>query len=155
VVVDPNGPLCDCGKHGCLESYVSDRALLATARNEVSEDIRDFDDLLRRATSGDASAVRVFARGGRLLGQEIANLVNIFDPKLILISGEGVRMGEVFFSPVKEAVRQNVMPSLLNDTEIRVIPWSDDVWARAAASVVIGELFNSPMQKEERADRKH
>jgi predicted NBD/HSP70 family sugar kinase len=154
VVVDPNGPLCDCGKHGCLESYVSDRALLATARKEVGEDVRDFDDLLQRATSGNAKAVRVFTHAGQLLGQEIANLVNILDPKLILISGEGVRMGDVFFSAVKEAVRQNVMPSLLNDTEIRVIPWGDDVWARAAASVVIGELFSSPMQKEESAVKK-
>ncbi|MGD0707973.1 MAG: ROK family transcriptional regulator [Anaerolineaceae bacterium] len=154
VVVDPNGPLCDCGKHGCLESYVSDGALLATARKEVGEDIRDFDDLLQRAASGNAKAVQVFTRAGQLLGQEIANLVNILDPKLILISGEGVRMGEIFFSAVKEAVKQNVMPSLLNDTEIRVIPWGDDVWARAAASVVIGELFSSPMQKEESTDKK-
>jgi predicted NBD/HSP70 family sugar kinase len=154
VVVDPNGPLCDCGKHGCLESYVSDRALLATARKGMGEDVRDFDDLLQRATSGNAKAVRVFTHAGQLLGQEIANLVNILDPKLILISGEGVRMGDVFFSAVKEAVRQNVMPSLLNDTEIRVIPWGDDVWARAAASVVIGELFSSPMQKEESAVKK-
>jgi len=154
IVVDPNGPLCDCGKHGCLESYVSDRALLATARKEVGEDVQDFDDLLQRAASGNPKAVQVFARAGRLLGQEIANLVNIFDPKLILISGEGVRMGDVFFSAVKEAVGQNVMPSLLNDTEIRVIPWGDDVWARAAASVVIGELFSSPMQKEDSADKK-
>ncbi|HTX80109.1 MAG TPA: ROK family transcriptional regulator [Longilinea sp.] len=154
VVVDPDGPLCVCGKRGCLESYVSDRALLETARREVGADIRDFDDLLQRAVSGNAKAVTVFTRAGRLLGQEIANLVNIFDPKLILISGEGVRMGDVFFSAVKEAVGKNVMPSLLNDTEIRVIPWGDDVWARAAASVVIGELFSSPMQKEESADKK-
>ena len=133
---------------------MSDRALLATARKEVMRMSAISMILLQRATSGNAKAAQVFTRGGRLLGQEIANLVNIFDPKLILISGEGVRMGEVFFSPVKEAVRQNVMPSLLNDTEIRVIPWGDDVWARAAASVVIGELFSSPMQKEESAGKK-
>ena len=89
----------------------------------------------------------------RLLGQEIANLVNILDPKLILISGEGVRMGEIFFSALRTAFKQHVMPGLVEDTEIRVIPWGDDVWARAAASVVIGELFNSPMQKEESIEK--
>jgi hypothetical protein len=40
------------------------------------------------------------------------------------------------------------MPGLAHDTEIRVIPWDDNVWARAAASVVIGELFNYPIQSE-------
>jgi Transcriptional regulator/sugar kinase len=149
VVVDPEGPLCDCGKHGCLESYLSDRALLATARKEVSPDVADFDDLLQRANAGNAAAALVLTHAGSLLGQEIANLVNILDPKLILISGEGVRMGEIFFSALRAAFRKHVMPGLLEDTEIRVIPWGDDVWARAAASVVIGELFNSPIQKEE------
>jgi predicted NBD/HSP70 family sugar kinase len=149
IVVDPEGPLCDCGKHGCLESYLSDHALLATARKEVGEDIVDFDDLLQRANSGNGPAAMVLTRAGRLLGREIANVVNILDPKLILISGEGVRMGEIFFSALRAAYKQHVMPGLLEDTEIRVIPWGDDVWARAAASVVIGELFNSPMQKEE------
>jgi len=153
IVVDPNGPLCDCGKHGCLESYLSDRALLATARKEVGADVIDFDDLLQRANNGNAAAAMVLTRAGRLLGQEIANLVNILDPKLILISGEGVRMGEIFFSALRTAFKQNVMPGLVEDTEIRVIPWGDDVWARAAASVVIGELFNSPMQKEENSEK--
>lgn len=149
IVVDPNGPLCDCGKHGCLESYLSDRALLATARKEVSEDIQDFNDLLERANYGNSAAAMVLTRAGSLLGQEIANLVNILDPKLILISGEGVLMGEIFFSALRSAFRQHVMPGLAEDTELKVIPWGDDVWARAAASVVIGELFNSPIQKEE------
>jgi predicted NBD/HSP70 family sugar kinase len=115
----------------------------------VGEDIVDFDDLLQRANSGNGPAAMVLTRAGRLLGREIANVVNILDPKLILISGEGVRMGEIFFSALRAAYKQHVMPGLLEDTEIRVIPWGDDVWARAAASVVIGELFNSPMQKEE------
>lgn len=149
IVVDPAGPLCDCGKHGCLESYLSDRALLATARKEVNEDIRDFDDLVQRAQSGNEAAENVLTNAGALLGREIANLVNILDPKLILISGEGVRVGEIFFSALRASFHENVMPGLAEDTEIRVAPWGDDVWARGAASVVIGELFNSPMQKEE------
>ena len=153
IVVDTAGPLCDCGKHGCLESYLSDRALLATARKEVNEDIRDFDDLVQRAQSGNKAAENVLTNAGALLGREIANLVNILYPKLILISGEGVRVGEIFFSALRVSFHENVMPGLAEDTEIRVAPWGDDVWARGAASVVIGELFNSPMQKEESAEK--
>jgi predicted NBD/HSP70 family sugar kinase len=149
VVVDPEGPLCDCGKRGCLESYLSDQAILATAQKEVDASIQDLGQLLVLAQAGNHAAAMVLTRAGRLLGQEIANVVNILDPRLILISGEGVRMGDIFFSALRASFKQHVMPGLAEDTEIRVIPWGDDVWARAAASVVIGELFNSPMQKEE------
>jgi len=149
IVVDPDGPLCDCGKRGCLESFLSDQALLATAHKEVGEDVRDIDDLVSRASDGNINAQNVLTRAGELLGRQIANVVNILDPKLIILSGEGVRMGEVFFSALRSAVAKNVMPGLAKDGEIRMAAWEDDVWARGAASVVIGELFNSPMQKEE------
>jgi predicted NBD/HSP70 family sugar kinase len=155
IVVDPNGPQCDCGKHGCLESFISDRALLTNARRQVSEDVSDIDDLVRRAAEGNAAARSVLASAGTLLGRQVANLVNILDPKLIILSGEGVRMGDAFFKPLLESVTQNVMPGLAEDTEIRLATWEDDVWARGAASVVIGGLFNSPIQKEEAPPNKH
>jgi N-acetylglucosamine repressor len=148
IVVDPSGPFCNCGKRGCLESFLSDRALLATARAETNIDVRDIDDLIQHAKNGNEAAASVLSRAGALLGRELANVVNILDPRLILISGEGVSMGELFFSELRSAFHENVMPGLADDTEIRVIPWGDDVWARAAASVVIGELFNSPIHKE-------
>ncbi len=151
IVVDPEGPLCGCGKHGCLESFLSDQALLATAHKKVGGDVRDIDDLVRRASDGDVKARNVLTSAGELLGRQIANVVNILDPKLIILSGEGVRMGEVFFAALRSAVAKNVMPGLAKDAEIRMAAWEDDVWARGAASVVIGELFNSPMQKEEAA----
>ncbi len=149
IVVDPDGPPCECGKRGCLEAFLSDKALLATARKEIGQDVLDIDDLIGRASAGNPAAHRVLTRAGTLLGRQIANLINILDPKLIVISGEGVRMGEAFFSALRVAVEQNVMPGLAKDSEIRIAAWEDDVWARGAASVVIGELFNSPIQKEE------
>jgi hypothetical protein len=70
------------------------------------------------------------------------------DPRLILISGEGVVVGETFFTAMRGTFRSNIMPGLAEDTEIRVATWGDDVWARGAASVVIGEVFRSPIQPE-------
>jgi predicted NBD/HSP70 family sugar kinase len=148
VVVDPNGPLCDCGKHGCLESFISDRALVNTARREVNPEIADLDELIQRANAGQPEAVQVLARAGKILGIQIANLINIFDPNLIIISGEGIRMGDVFFNPVRAAFHECVMPGLSEDIKIRVDSWGDDIWALGAASLVIGEVFNSPVQKE-------
>jgi len=150
VTVDPNGPLCDCGKHGCLESFISENALVETARREVNPEINDMGDLLRRVKEGKPGAGEVLIRAGTLLGRQMANLVNILDPKLIILSGEGIRMGEVFLSAIRAAFHDNVMPGLAEDTEIRINTWGDDIWALGAASLVIAEIFNSPIQKEER-----
>ena len=149
-LVDPNGPLCDCGRRGCLESMVSDRALVAQMSQATGKEITDLDEVIHLAAAEHADAKSVLAHAGTLLGMQMANLVNLFDPKLIIISGEGTRMGEVFFSAVRTAFHDYVMTGLAEDTEIRVKTWGDDIWALGAASLVIAELFKSPIQKEER-----
>jgi N-acetylglucosamine repressor len=149
IVVNPDGPLCDCGRHGCLETMISDRALVKEARNVLGEEISDLDDLIRCAAIGNLGAIQIMERAGTLLGMQMANLVNLFDPKLIIISGEGIRLGEVFFSAMRSAFHGAVMPGLAQDTEIRVNSWGDDIWALGAASLVIAEVFSSPIQKEE------
>jgi hypothetical protein len=66
---------------------------------------------------------------------------------MIIVSGEGVPWG-TFLSAMQKAIKENAVPELKTDTEIRIKKWGDDVWARGAASLVISELFKSPIQKE-------
>jgi glucokinase-like ROK family protein len=150
IIVRPDGPPCDCGRHGCLESLISDRALVAKARIELGEDITGIGDLVQRVSANHAGAVHILEHAGAILGIQIANLVNIFDPKLIIISGEGTCMGEVFFNPMRRAFTQNVMPGLAEETEIRIKSWGDDIWALGAASLVIAEIFTPPALTEDR-----
>lgn len=152
IMVQQDGLLCDCGRRGCLETLLGDRALVAEAQQKVAADVSDLDDLITRMNSGNAEAAMIFTRAGKLLGRQIANLVNLFDPKLIIISGEGIRMGDVFFSAVRSSFKEGVMPGLEQDTEIRVNSWGDDIWALGAASLVIAEIFISPIQKEGRTN---
>lgn len=151
IMVDPEGPRCDCGRKGCLETLLSDRALIAEARRDISSDVSDLDDLIARMKAGNQDAALIFTKAGQHLGHQIANLVNLFDPKLIIISGEGIRMGDVFFSAMRSTFEEGVMPGLAEDTEIRVNSWGNDIWALGAASLVIAEIFISPIQKEGRA----
>ncbi len=150
IMVDPDGLRCECGRQGCLETVLSDRALVSEAKQKISADVRDLDDLIARMKEGDQNAALIFTKAGKLLGHQIANLVNLFDPKLVIISGEGIRMGDVFFSAVRSTFNEGVMPGLAEDTEIRVNSWGDDIWALGAASLVIAEIFISPIQKEGR-----
>jgi predicted NBD/HSP70 family sugar kinase len=87
--------------------------------------------LIEVAHSGDETACRIFATAGRWLGMGIANLIDIFNPSLILISGEGVRNGELMFAPMREAISAHAVPELLADVEIKIEPLDDDAWRAA------------------------
>ena len=151
-VVQPAGRLCTCGRYGCIETIASEPGLLCTA-NEMAltgklPKVDRLDDLLALAQAGNAEAVRIFSEAGNLLGCSIGNLVNVLNPQMIILGGEGVRMGPVFFEPLCEAVRHTAIPTLLADLTIKIEPWGDDAWARGAASLALRELFESPVHRE-------
>lgn len=152
-VVDPSGPKCDCGKRGCLETFVSDPALLrmaaeAIARGEIKEPIESVDDLIVLAAKGDTTAIAIFRYAGETFGRGIANLINIFNPERIVFGGEGVRAGDFLFGPMRESIAKHALPTLKDDVKIQIEPWGDDAWARGAASLVLRELFESPVHRE-------
>jgi glucokinase-like ROK family protein len=157
VAIDPDGPVCDCGKHGCLEAFASDPAILREARAAIASGAitgltkrtLTIERLIDAAQAGDDTARRIFAEAGRRLGMSIANLINVFNPRLILISGEGVRNGDWMFEPMRGAIRALAVPELLADAEVRIEPMGDDAWARGAASLVLHELFKPPVHAEE------
>lgn len=153
ITINPNGPLCACGKRGCLEAYVGDPGLVRTAqesaaKGKLSASVQTLDELLSLAQAGETAAIQIFAEAGRILGLGIANLINLFNPKKIIISGEGTREGDLLFIPMKESIRQNTMPGLFDPNIIEIAPWGDDAWARGAAGLVLRELFESPIHKK-------
>ena len=86
------------------------------------------------------------------MGRAVANLVNIFNPQRIIICGEGARYGKWLFDPMSAAVDLHTMPGLRQDTLISIEPLGDDAWARGAASLVLRELFESPVHREPISD---
>jgi N-acetylglucosamine repressor len=151
-MIDPDGPACECGKQGCLETFVGDLGLLrsakeAAARGEMQAP-QTIEELTDMAENGDACAKAIFAYAGEIFGRGIANLINVLNPQKILISGEGTRAGKLLFDPMCAAIERCVMPGLIQDTEIQIDPWGDDAWARGAAGLVLRELFESPVHLE-------
>ncbi len=147
-VVDPEGFPCSCGKRGCLETVVGDPGLLRAANAILSRPVASVDELLSLAASGDEQARAVFAHAGTVLGQAVSDLVNIFNPQRVIISGEGTRYGKWLFDPMCAALDQHTIPALRADVTLSIEPWGDDAWARGAASLVLRELFESPVHQE-------
>lgn len=114
-VIDPRGPLCGCGLRGCLEQFASGTAIARMARAALADDpdsaILSFASSLEAVTSLevaqaahllDETACSVLRRAGRSLALGLSNVVNIFDPEVIVLGGSAVRAGEPFLGPCRD-----------------------------------------------------
>lgn len=154
MTVSPRGPVCACGKRGCLEALASDRAVVAHARREMRAGRRtamrdaaslNIDELAVAADEGDPLARQVLGTAGRWLGMGIAALVNLLSPELVIVGGEGVAAGRWRLDPMRDAFRKHAFDGLAEQTRLLVEPAGDETWARGAACVVLGELYKSPL----------
>ena len=81
MVVDPDGPLCPCGRNGCWERYASGNGLSYLANGEKGEDV------LMRAKDGAVDALGVVDTFARWVALGLVNLTNMTDPEVIVVGG--------------------------------------------------------------------
>ena len=116
IVLQPGGPLCGCGNHGCLEALASGTAIQRRAR-EVANERPDSalgrlaierqilgEDVSRLAAEGDEAASQVLHETGVWLGTGLAGFVNIFNPEVIAVGGGASRAGEFLLEPARKEV---------------------------------------------------
>jgi predicted NBD/HSP70 family sugar kinase len=145
-----DGPLCQCGERGCLETHTAAFAILhEAAKAGFRVPKRPLDDLERsrliqvivaKAEAGDQAMARIFEQMGRYLGLGIANLVNLLNPQRVIICQGSIRCAHLFEDSLRSVAEQMVIPPLKRNLEIVIHHWGDEVWARGAASLVLMEL---------------
>jgi predicted NBD/HSP70 family sugar kinase len=102
--LDPNGPPCACGDHGCVESYcclaavISHAQTTAPAGSDASK-VQTMEDLVVLAKKNDPTALETFTRVGTYLGIGLSNLIDLFNPDMIVLSGTTAQ-GSPYFLPV-------------------------------------------------------
>jgi glucokinase len=96
MVVNPEGPLCPCGKSGCWERYASGSGLAFLAGSESGESV------IASARKGDKSAIEVIDGFAHWVALGLANLANITDPDTIVIGGGLSQAADVIMSPIGE-----------------------------------------------------
>jgi len=113
MTVDDDGPICNCGNRGCWETLASGTALTREARHQIEEGVRtsileyadgDVEKVTAQvihsaARQGDSLAKELIGRTGYYVGVGLANLVNIFNPELIVIGGGLSNIGDMLFEP--------------------------------------------------------
>ncbi len=89
-IIMPEGPLCTCGKFGCLETLASGRALTLAYAQKRGEDwdySKTLKTLMAAGNQGEPVAAAVMKQGGTYMGYGLINLVNLFAPDLIILHG--------------------------------------------------------------------
>jgi glucokinase len=120
--VNPTGRYCNCGKRGCLETYVSATGIKRTVYKLLADHLEpselrgiSFEDLNTKMISeaahrGDIVAKEAFEYTGRILGMKLADTVVHTDPEAIFLFGGLAQAGELIFSPTLYHMEQNLMP---------------------------------------------
>ena len=142
IKVEPDGALCRCGQRGCLEAYVADYALLREARGlpafaEIGTAEETLARLLEAARTGDTTARAIVGRAEKFFAIGLANLITLFDPELIVLSGERMNSDYLVAEDVLRSVRKVLFPGDAPAPEIVVHRWGNTMWARGAAAHAI------------------
>lgn len=117
ITIQENGPLCTCGNRGCLEALSGGRAVARRAREAVKlgrrtqlanieVDAITARDVANAARLGDLVAQQIVAEAGSYLGIAIADLVNLFNPNMVIVGGGVAQMGDLLLDPIRQAVRE-------------------------------------------------
>jgi predicted NBD/HSP70 family sugar kinase len=150
ITVDPNGPLCGCGDHGCVEAFCSFPALVEFIRSIPQEqspalkkilDSRTptISELTTFAREGDAAVLAAFTRVGRYLGIGIANLVDLFNPDLIVLAGSMMVAREFFMPTVDVGVNKHAWKH--SNRKILISQLGERAIGMGACGMVLQSIF--------------
>jgi predicted NBD/HSP70 family sugar kinase len=131
------GRLCECGRRGCLMAHAAEPAMVEDwGRAKGFEATRA--DFAAAIDEKDEKAIAVMTAAGEMIGRHLADLVNLFDPEVVVAGGESMQFGDAILEPIKAAMEKYLFfakPELLPD-------WVPDSWARGAAALATQHFFN-------------
>lgn len=152
-VVDPDGPQCNCGLRGCLEQLASGTAIARIATEAVEADpdssIVSFAGTLEEITAVhvakaarqyDNTARAVLRRAGIALGIGLSNVVNVFDPEVIVLGGSVVEAGEPYLGPARDQLVAMTQAQRRRPMRLDVTTLGGDAGIIGAASLALHEV---------------
>ena len=152
MTVDPTGPKCGCGNYGCLESFSSGTAIKNMAKNAVENDESTLIKKLAKdqklsaklvakaAAKGDQKALDIFAKAGYYLGIGIANLVNIFNPEMIILGGGVLKAKEYFLDRAKEEFKKRALKAPADIVKIKEAVLEDEIGVKGAIALAMQKV---------------
>jgi N-acetylglucosamine repressor len=156
ITVREAGPLCTCGNRGCLEAIASSGAVLSRVTDSLSASVHSslreaaadgalgLADVYRAAAAEDRLANLVIEETEESIGIGIANLINVFDPGTVILSGEVVRNFQgLMLEGIRKTVRRRALAAIAHRTAILTSAFPADAAAMGAATMVLERVLES------------
>ncbi|MDR6227216.1 ROK family transcriptional regulator [Desmospora profundinema] len=155
IIIDSSGPHCGCGNTGCLEAFASGPAMERRARERLRAGAQSllherFEGrwekvtgpvLTEAAREGDPFSKEILAETGRWLGIGLANLVNLLNPRRIILNGGVFDAGSLVLEPLENTVRERALSAPAEDVTIVVSDLGKKAGATGSATLVLQTLF--------------
>lgn len=152
-----NEIICHCGKKGCLETEASGSALhrilleriksgessILSTRISGEEDPITLDEIITAVNKEDLLCIEIVEEIGQKLGKQIAGLINIFNPELVIIGGTLSLTGDYITQPIKTAVRKYSLNLVNKDSAIITSKLKDKAGIVGACMLARSRMFES------------
>src|SRR5688572_5994375 len=164
IMAEPSQTVCHCGNRGCWETYANQYSIIqrVQARLEVKRSsiipklmaeqnsVLTIPLIKQAADAGDREAIDSFAEAGTAMGQGFAGLINIFNPKKMILGGPLSIAGEYLLPNIIGAVKRHSMPEIGQQAEIVLSTFGPDASLIGAIAIVVDEALSHPITIERR-----
>lgn len=141
------GPMCHCGKRGCIEAYVSDYGIYRDAKVLISPtstephsffpSASDMQQLYQLAANGEKEITALFEQAGRVLGFGVANVIALLSPESVVITGSGIEAFPYMQHGLETGLKESLAPGLQTQTMITPFPWDQDITAKGIVGLAL------------------
>lgn len=138
-LIDPSGPLCGCGSHGCLEQYAGKDALMRAAGLPLSQSVEDL-----IAQVGTDAADRALADGGHALGIALANTANLVDIDTVVLGGIYTVLAPHLIPAIEQELSARVLSHRWSPITVQAAQSVDHAALTGGAMTVLGEIVMDP-----------
>lgn len=152
MTIDINGPRCNCGNAGCLEVLASGKAVAREAQKAIARGTKSIileiaegepqnitaKTVSEAAQKGDELALSVISGAATCLGVGMVNLVNAFNPGMIIVGGGMAKMGDMLLDPARKVVAERAFRLPAREVRIVLSPLGDNAAVLGAAAFVWG-----------------
>jgi predicted NBD/HSP70 family sugar kinase len=143
LTVEPDGRPCGCGKRGCLETYVSESAILAQAA-ERGRAFTDLAALAAAAREGDQPLSALLAAVGDRLGFALSYLVNLLNPEMVVLGGNLSVAADLFLPALNRTLERHALEPMRRNLRLLVSPLGPEAVPMGGVALAIEGFLSAP-----------
>lgn len=135
-ILQPDGPLCSCGRRGCAEALIGVRAMLPSTARSMPRRAASLAAIAKRLAAREPDTQQAVENAGAFLGTLLQNLAAAYDPACIVLGGAAVDLGDAFIGPALRTLRDYCGAANLPAPMVRLSQRGANAVAVGAAALV-------------------